>query len=341
MLTDRIKELIAKANIISFESWKPVHSSTSIDIFQTAETARIYLTDADYQQIVQLSPQTSDLIPISQLLRDRVVEIVDEARAKVLDRFPHISEPGGGLHPPERAEACWRDFWHYLRPITYGLAGGQSQYTSAEGLKYMELLYRELKVPLDAMAVGLEGLKTASLARIEPSQHAIVAPYFDHLISQLTAFDRLRILLSHNFDLSDTQVPAFSREEFTQLFSDGFQTQPEIACRQVENPHWIVEITCLASAFTAVQIGDRCAQILAAARLKSLGKVDFDILILGGIKTTPATSDAPDALQPHQWGVDVVETKSGEQFLRSIDWESTIATKSTDSIFKVESLATA
>ena len=103
-------------------------------------------------------------------------------------RFPQIAEPGGGLYPPERAEACWRDFWHYLRPITYGLAGENSDYLSVEGLENMRLLYQELQVPLDAMTVGLSGLKIASLNRIDPSQHAIVTPYFDRLITQLQSF---------------------------------------------------------------------------------------------------------------------------------------------------------
>jgi Phycobilisome protein len=188
MLTDRIKDLIARSRIVSFASWTPAHSAAAIDIFQAAETARVYLTDADYQQIATLSPQTSSLIPVSILLRDRVVEIVDEARAEVMAQFPQIAEPGGGLYPPERAEACWRDFWHYLRPITYSIAGGQSEYTSAQGLESMQALYQELQVPLDAMSVGLEGIKTASLSRIEPSQHPIVSPYFDHLIAQLKSF---------------------------------------------------------------------------------------------------------------------------------------------------------
>jgi hypothetical protein len=188
MLTDRIKDLIARARIVSFTTWKPTHSDAAIEIFQAAEEARVYLTDADYHQIATLSPTISSLIPVSQLLRDRVVEIVDEARAEVLSQFPHISEPGGGLYPPERAEACWRDFWHYLRPITYGLAGGQSEYTSAGGLHSMQLLYQELQVPLDAMFVGLEGIKTASLNRIDADRHAIVSPYFDHLIAQLKSF---------------------------------------------------------------------------------------------------------------------------------------------------------
>ena len=79
MLTDRIKELIARARIVSFASWD-AHPADSIAIFQAAEDNRVYLTDDDYAKIEALSPQTSTLIPIAQLLRDRVVEIVDEAR---------------------------------------------------------------------------------------------------------------------------------------------------------------------------------------------------------------------------------------------------------------------
>ena len=187
MLTDRIKELIARARIVSFASWAS-HPAESIALFQAAEDARVYLTDEDYAKIGALSPQTSSLISIAQLLRDRVVEIVDEARVEVFTQFPQITEPGGGLYPPERAEACWRDFWHYLRPITYGISGGYAEYTSAEGLENMRILYQELEVPLDAMTVGLEGMKTASLKRIDPSQQAIVSPYFDHLINQLKSF---------------------------------------------------------------------------------------------------------------------------------------------------------
>ena len=188
MLTDRIKELIARARIVSFASWESHHPAASIAIFQAAEDARVYLTDEDCAKIAALSPQTSQLITVGQLLRDRVVEIIEEAKAELYTQFPQITEPGGGLYPPERAEACWRDFWHYLRTITYGIVGSDAQYTSADGLDNLRLLYQELQVPIDAMTVGLQGLKAASLRRIEPSQHAIVSPYFDHLITQLKSF---------------------------------------------------------------------------------------------------------------------------------------------------------
>ena len=124
--------------------------------------------------------------------------------------------------------------------------------------------------------------------------------------------------------------------KIVQVFIDGFSAHPEVKCRQVDNPHWIVEVVCVDGFLTPQQVGEKCVQILSNSRKQSLGAINFDILALGGIKTTPATSNSPDALQANQWGVDVVETKSGEQFLRSISWDTTIAGKPTDTIFKAE-----
>ena len=187
-LSDNVRELIQKARIVSFATWQDTHSAEVIQHFQVADDEGRYLTDEDVQQIQQIVPATTQLMTVVQQLRDRISDIVDEARNQVLETFPTITQPGGGLYPPERADACWRDFWHFLRCITYGMAGQHIDYTSAEGLHYMQLLYQELQVPLDAMVVGLEGIKAASLKRVELEQQAIIAPYFDHLIDQLKQF---------------------------------------------------------------------------------------------------------------------------------------------------------
>ena len=184
-LSDNIRELIQKARIVSFATWQDTHSAEAIQYFQMADDEGRYLTDEDVQQIHQIVPATTQLMTVVQQLRDRVSDIVDDARSQVLEAFPTITQPGGGLYPTERADACWRDFWHFLRCITYGIAGQHTDYTSTEGLHYMQLLYQELQVPLDAMVVGLEGIKAASLKRVELEQQAIIAPYFDHLIEQL------------------------------------------------------------------------------------------------------------------------------------------------------------
>jgi Phycobilisome protein len=187
-LSSTVKELIIKARIVSFDAWKSNHLPAIIELFQSADDRRVYLTDEELDRIQTDSPPTSQLISIARLLRDAATEIVDDARTQVLKAFPEITQPGGGLYPPERSEACWRDFWHFLRCVTYGIAGGSVEYTSDVGLHNMNLLCQEMQVPLDAMVLGLQELKTASLARVEPAIRADLVPYFDRLIVKLQSF---------------------------------------------------------------------------------------------------------------------------------------------------------
>jgi hypothetical protein len=187
--SDAIKDLIQKARIVSFDSWQGTHPQAAILRFQSADDERRYLTDEDIAEIQDLAPKTTGLMPEMVVLRDRVAEIVDEARTQVLEKYPELTQPGGGLYPAARAEACWRDFWHFLRCISYGIAGNHPDYLSQIGLHHMEQLYQELRVPLHAMLLGLEGIKTASLKHIGPEQHATLTPYFDHLILHMQHFE--------------------------------------------------------------------------------------------------------------------------------------------------------
>ncbi|MEH2253441.1 phycobilisome protein [Nostoc sp.] len=187
-LSETVKELIAKARIVSLAEWEQSHPKAAIAIFQAADNDIRYLSDEDLLQIITLSPKNCALIPVAVLLRDRAAEIVDEAREQVLTTYPEIIQPGGGLYPPERAQACWRDFWHFLRCITYGIAGNHTEYTSSTGLHYMNLLYQELQVPIEAMVLGLKSIKVASLNQCQANQQETLAPYFDHLITQLATF---------------------------------------------------------------------------------------------------------------------------------------------------------
>jgi Protein of unknown function (DUF2656) len=150
------------------------------------------------------------------------------------------------------------------------------------------------------------------------------------------------MLLSHNFDISPDVLPALSREEFFEVFSAGLSTDANLRCRLLDHPHWTVEILFTTPEYSAPQVGEHCAQALVDVR--TLGtklspqirsELKPDILILGGLKTTPPTSDSPDALQPGEWGVDVVETRSSDDFLAGIAWDATIAQRPAESIFKV------
>lgn len=187
-LSEKVLDLIHKARIVSFAHWQDDYDAEVIAKLQAADDEFRYLTDADYQDLAIAIPGAADHLDCSKALRDRANAIVDEVRARLLDQYPEITQPGGGLYPAARADACWRDFWHFLRCITYGIAGQRTDYTSVEGLGYMELLYQELQVPLPAMVTGLEGIKTASLSPMASAQQAEFAPYFDQLIDQLRQF---------------------------------------------------------------------------------------------------------------------------------------------------------
>jgi hypothetical protein len=196
MLTERAKHLIPKARIVSFANWESTYPPATIGMFQAADDEGRYPSDTDLDQLVatfETFPEAEKSaalarVGVVRLLRDQANAIVTEARETLLSQYPGITDPGGDLYPPERAKACWRDFWHFLRCITYGIAGGQTEYTSEEGLYYMGLLYQELNVPLQAMVSGLEGLKTASLKRLPVTDPQAIAPYFDHLITQMRRF---------------------------------------------------------------------------------------------------------------------------------------------------------
>lgn len=184
-LSEKAQELIPKARIVSLSAWENSHSPAEIQLFQAADDAGRYLTDEDLQQLHSSEPKS---VSNAKFLRDSAADIVSEAREQVLAEYPNIAQPGGDLYPPARAEACWRDFWHFLRCITYGIAGNTPEFTSDEGLHYMNLLYQELGVPLPAMVLGLEGIKAASLKRCDSGDREKLAPYFDRLIEKLSQF---------------------------------------------------------------------------------------------------------------------------------------------------------
>ena len=188
MLSERAKELIKKSRIVTFENWEKTYSPEVLAIFQRANNESRYLTDEEIQQIREVAPHLEDSLQQAQTLRNNVMEIVNNARGEILATFPQIIEPGGGLYPPMRAEACWRDFWHFLRCISYGVAAQSKNYTSQKGLGYMEELYRELEVPLDAMVLGLKNLKAFSLEYFTPAEATNLAVYFDRLIEQMEEF---------------------------------------------------------------------------------------------------------------------------------------------------------
>jgi hypothetical protein len=143
-----------------------------------------------------------------------------------------------------------------------------------------------------------------------------------------------RMLLSHNFAMTDDRVKPLDRAAFAAIFIEGL-TADGIVGQLIENPHWIVDLRFDPTVISAQIVGDRCAQVLRDARQLETPAILPQFLILGGLKSTPPTSPSPLALQPGEWGVDVVETADGDSFLAGIGWAATIATRDPATIFQV------
>lgn len=177
---------MAQAGVVRADEWQEQYPGAIVQAVREADADKRFLTDAELEAIA--SHAAAEAIATVRLLRDRATEIVTEARTNVLSQFPGITEPGGDLYPAVRAEACWRDFWHFLRCISYGIASQHLQFVSTEGTRHMEILYRELNVPLAAMTRGIEELQAASIKRLDEDLATAIAPYFDHLLERLRDF---------------------------------------------------------------------------------------------------------------------------------------------------------
>ncbi len=151
----------------------------------------------------------------------------------------------------------------------------------------------------------------------------------------MTDSAKSRMLLSHNFTLVESEVHPLNREQFADVFVKGLSEQSDVDCVLIDNPHWVVEVSYSANAYSPTEVGQLCADTLAAYRTDSGDQKSFTIMALGGVKNTPSTSPAP-SLQTGEWGVDVVETTEPDVFLEEINWEALSSAKPAEDVFRID-----
>ena len=111
---------------------------------------------------------------------------MNQARAQLLATQPHLVQPGGALHPQDRAEACWRDCWNFLRVIIYAVACNQSCFTNPSGMAALRELYRRMNVPIEGMNIALGQLKEKTLEGVSRSNdRQLIRDCFQHLHAEL------------------------------------------------------------------------------------------------------------------------------------------------------------
>ena len=152
-------------------------------IVERADQAQRQLSSDELTTICQVSGIDESL---ADNLIQRSDQLVNQARAHLIATQPHLVQPGGALHPEDRAEACWRDCWNFLRVITYAVACNQSCFTNPSGMAALRELYRRMNVPIEGMNIALGQLKEKALEGVSRSNdRQLINDCFQHLRDQL------------------------------------------------------------------------------------------------------------------------------------------------------------
>jgi hypothetical protein len=159
----QLQELIAKANVCGLQK-HPNLPETSRLIIAKADQDKRQLTDAEVNDLCSTSGMSTTVV---WFVIENAQSYVDQSKQALLKAHPSLFEPGGTLHPAERAQACWRDCWNFLRVATYATATNTNDCTDPQGIEAVCALYKQLRVPLDGMTMALTTLSSLITSDIQ------------------------------------------------------------------------------------------------------------------------------------------------------------------------------
>lgn len=153
-----LKELAQRAQVFNHKILRDLPQDLS-QVLASADAEKRILNHDELTGLCRWSGTDPEPLWVFQGLMDT---LVDQAKAELLQQHPELTLPGGELHPEHRAEACWRDCFHFLRVSIYGIALDQNDITHPEGMKALGELYALVNVPIPALLVALEHLRRIS-----------------------------------------------------------------------------------------------------------------------------------------------------------------------------------
>ena len=180
-MDERLRQLTAQARILGLMH-DPSLPPTTRAILQQADAEARPLSDDELGTICGVSTVNAENL---QRLQSKAPQIVTSAKSQLLREDPGLVLPGGALYPEARAEACWRDCWHFLRVTIYAVAAGRPVFTHPPGVKGLRDLYLELGVPISSMAQAVGFLKTDAISAYtsyaKPSDASLLVEALHHL----------------------------------------------------------------------------------------------------------------------------------------------------------------
>ena len=183
----KIKELAAKAEFFGLHKNIQLPDEHQKILISANKEKRLLST----QELKILCNRSHSDANKLEELQTKLPQLIDEAKKILLTRIPNITEPGGSLYPKERAEACWRDCFHFARISIYGTAAGDTNITDKQGLKVVKELYSILEVPVNALVICLKELqsKCRETYTINHPQKdiSLLDGCFNHLVEKMEA----------------------------------------------------------------------------------------------------------------------------------------------------------
>ena len=179
--SDTIRQLAAKAQVLGLPQ-QPNLSRSSRQLLHHADQERRLLSSSDIQHLCQESGVVA--APLEQL-QGQAHQLVDQARHDLLEAQPHLVKPGGALYPEHRAEACWRDCFHFLRVCCYAVAVAQPKFTNPQGMVALGELYAALGVPVDGLLLALARLQELACQSYRQAAPSTDAELLDAAFSEL------------------------------------------------------------------------------------------------------------------------------------------------------------
>ena len=177
-----LKTLVQTAQVQGLSLNQDLPQATR-SILERADQAQRQLSSDELTTICQVSGID---VSLADNLIQRSDQLVKQARAHLIATQPHLVQPGGALHPEDRAKACWRDCWNFLRVITYAVACNQSCFTNPSGMAALRELYRRMNVPIEGMNIALGQLKEKALEGVSRSNdRQLIRDCFQHLHAEL------------------------------------------------------------------------------------------------------------------------------------------------------------
>lgn len=135
-------------------------------------------------------------------------------------------------------------------------------------------------------------------------------------------------VLSHNLQVQDSNVPSLTPAELAEGLSAAC---PSIqAASALNHGHWMIRIE---AAVSVEQLAQELAHGWLEMRSQKGHKADHVVMALGGRKDTEGAPGSP--LEKGFWGVDVVESRSPDEFLQAINWSALKQARPEDAVFEV------